>query len=88
MTVSDHEGSMSSEGAAVYCDRHGVKAVIEALPRGHDQIYRSLLEVAHAKHIDWIAMGAFGHSRLRERFFGGVTQAMLEYAPIPLFLFR
>ncbi|WP_233431920.1 universal stress protein [Sphingobium indicum] len=35
---------------------------------------------------DWMAMGAFGHSRLREMIFGGVTRAMLREAHVPLLL--
>ena len=30
--------------------------------------------------------GGFGHSRLRERAFGGVTQSLLEDANIPVFM--
>ena len=33
-----------------------------------------------------IVMGAFGHTRLRETFFGGVTRYLLESAPAPLLL--
>lgn len=31
-------------------------------------------------------MGAYGHSRLRERIFGGVTQSMIDEAGLPLLL--
>lgn len=32
------------------------------------------------------SMGAYGHSRLRERIFGGVTQSMIDEAGLPLLL--
>jgi len=35
-----------------------------------------------------IVMGAFGHSRLREAIFGGVTSDLLTAPPLPLFLAR
>jgi nucleotide-binding universal stress UspA family protein len=35
---------------------------------------------------DWCAMGAYGHSRLREALFGGVTRRMLTDSEIPLLL--
>jgi nucleotide-binding universal stress UspA family protein len=31
-------------------------------------------------------MGAYGHSRVREFFFGGVTRALLRSSPAPLLL--
>jgi len=33
-------------------------------------------------------MGAYGHSRLRERIFGGVTRSMVEMPPLPVLLAR
>lgn len=37
-------------------------------------------------HADMIVMGAYGHSRVREFFFGGVTRALLRSSPAPLLL--
>jgi nucleotide-binding universal stress UspA family protein len=31
-------------------------------------------------------MGAYGHSRLAEAIFGGVTKRLLDESPVPLFL--
>jgi nucleotide-binding universal stress UspA family protein len=44
----------------------------------------------HASEIsaDMIVMGAYGHSRLRERLFGGVTRSMIDTSPIPIFMMR
>lgn len=36
--------------------------------------------------IDWMVMGAFGHSRLRETIFGGVTRYILTETRVPLLL--
>jgi nucleotide-binding universal stress UspA family protein len=33
-----------------------------------------------------IVMGAFVHSRFRQALLGGVTQSLLEDAPVPLFM--
>ena len=35
---------------------------------------------------DLIVMGGFGHSRLRERIFGGTTTIMLKRAPVPVLM--
>ncbi|URK88788.1 universal stress protein [Rhizobium sp. RCAM05350] len=33
-----------------------------------------------------IIMGAYGHSRIHERIFGGVTRSMIEGSKIPVFM--
>lgn len=35
-----------------------------------------------------LVMGGYGHSRLRERIFGGVTKAMLDEPPLPILMAR
>jgi nucleotide-binding universal stress UspA family protein len=35
-----------------------------------------------------MVMGAYGHSRLRERIFGGVTRSILESQSLPIFMAR
>ncbi len=37
-------------------------------------------------HADLLVVGAYGHRRLRETLFGGVTQSLLEQAPMPVFM--
>jgi nucleotide-binding universal stress UspA family protein len=37
---------------------------------------------------DLLVVGGFGHSRLRELIFGGMTQSLLEYAELPVFMMR
>jgi nucleotide-binding universal stress UspA family protein len=35
---------------------------------------------------DWMVMGAYGHSRLREYVFGGVTRTILHEVRVPVLL--
>jgi nucleotide-binding universal stress UspA family protein len=37
---------------------------------------------------DMIVMGAYGHSRLRQRILGGVTRSMIENPPLPVLMAR
>lgn len=71
---------------AGYLARHGVSVSVERLPSGghrvHDVINRFASDVA----ADLIVMGAYGHSRMRERVFGGVTRSMLENAVVPVLM--
>ena len=45
-----------------------------------------LLQAAGDLKADLLVLGGFGHARSRELVFGGVTQAMINYAALPIFL--
>ncbi|MGN7293901.1 universal stress protein [Rhizobium sp. SAFR-030] len=83
-----HNGGEPGAEVAAFLDRHGVKVTIDQLPSGGRPVEDVLR--AHAVEIgaDLIVMGAYGHSRLRERIFGGVTHALLETTPVPVLLAR
>lgn len=74
------------EDAAAYCSRQCVSAEVEILPSGFDKTGRTILVFAQAVRAALIVMGAYGHSKLREDAFGGVTRTMIEESGIPLFL--
>jgi nucleotide-binding universal stress UspA family protein len=69
-----------------YCESHGLRTVRVPLEPSQDQT-GLVLRVASVKvEADLLVMGAFGHSRLRERMFGGVTRYLLQHSSIPLLL--
>ena len=43
-------------------------------------------EDAAERRAAWLVQGAYGHSRLRQTLFGGVTRGLLTDAPVPLVL--
>ncbi len=63
--------------------RHGIAAKIEVRQRGKLAIEDEILECAKRNHAELIVSGAYGHTRLREWVFGGVTRALLTRSPIP-----
>ncbi|WP_159592382.1 universal stress protein [Chelativorans xinjiangense] len=73
---------------AAYLARHGVKVRVDRLP-GSDRSVADALRI-HAVDMaaEMIVMGAYGHSRLRERIFGGVTRSMIDEPPLPVFMAR
>ncbi|WP_159952704.1 universal stress protein [Rhizobium sp. 18065] len=73
---------------ATFLARHGVKVSVERIASGGRSVADVLNEKAIAIDADLIVMGAYGHSRLRERIFGGVTRDMLEGAVVPVLLAR
>ncbi|TCL69679.1 universal stress protein [Rhizobium sp. BK251] len=73
---------------ATYLARHGANAIVEVMASGGRAVDEVLRRHASDIGADMIVMGAYSHSRLRERIFGGVTRSMLEEARLPLFLAR
>ncbi len=72
--------------AATFLSRHGVKAEIIERPNEDGSVADVLRNIIAAYGPGYMVMGAYGHSRLRERILGGVTQSMLRECPVPLLL--
>jgi nucleotide-binding universal stress UspA family protein len=68
----------SAIALAAHLERHRLAANIERASADHADIQPTILSIAADAGMDLIVMGAYGHSRLRERILGGVTRAMLE----------
>jgi len=79
-------GEEPGADVAAFLSRHGVKVTVETLAGGgHDP---AVVLQRHAADIgaELIVMGAYGHSRLRERLFGGTTQTMLSQIGTPVLM--
>jgi nucleotide-binding universal stress UspA family protein len=61
----------------------GIAAQIEIGPETDDPA-AAICAAAHRLKAGYCVMGAFGHSRIREALFGGVSRRMLSFATIPL----
>jgi nucleotide-binding universal stress UspA family protein len=73
----------SAIALAAHLERHRLAANIERASADHADIQPTILSIAADAGMDLIVMGAYGHSRLRERILGGVTRAMLESMTLP-----
>ncbi len=71
---------------APHLARHGIAVTVLALPAQNGDVAETLRNHAKLTRADMIVMGAYVHSRLREKFLGGTTQSMLKDCPVPLFL--
>lgn len=78
--VPSFEGHGPEPGAdlAVYLGRHGIKVDVQRLPKGGMEVSQVLQRAAGDLMADLIVMGGFGHSRLRQRIFGGTTLSTLK----------
>ena len=77
--------AMSSlDAGADMLRRHGARAEPEAIGGPDGAAGEVLLRSALAHHADLLVIGSYGHTRLREFLFGGVTRHMLHEAPLPV----
>ncbi|MEM7544077.1 MAG: universal stress protein [Pseudomonadota bacterium] len=66
--------------------RHDVKLELVHLPQTTHSLADALMKRADEIGADLIVMGAYGHSRFRERVLGGATRDMLTAARLPVFM--
>lgn len=85
VTVAEKPGGFPPTEALRYLSRHGVKAELVELPRTGSTEETLAAGVARAG-ADLLVMGAYGHSRMREYLFGGVTRYFLEESAGPALL--
>jgi nucleotide-binding universal stress UspA family protein len=79
--------AIAADEAASYLARHEIKPEIELLPESTN--VAAIISSAAARiGAGFCVMGAFGHGRLREALFGGVTRDMLRSDGVPLVLFH
>jgi nucleotide-binding universal stress UspA family protein len=86
VAIDDKPGAVTAEDAALYLSRHGIEARIEMLAGGGMPVHELLIERCRAHRSALLVMGGYGHSRIAEALFGGVTKAMLSSAPVPLLI--
>lgn len=85
VTIEDTPSDWPATDAAEYLSRHGIKVEVQALPR-IGSVEETLARELQLRQCQLLVMGAFGHSRMREYLFGGVTRSFLEYESAPALL--
>ncbi|MBU2582744.1 MAG: universal stress protein [Alphaproteobacteria bacterium] len=75
-----------AEALAATLARHGINATITPLQTSNAGVSRTIVNEATRLEADLLVMGAYGHSRLREFVFGGVTRDLTNACPIPLII--
>lgn len=66
--------------------RHGLKVDVKRIVGGDIDVADALLSHAADSSTDFVVMGGYGHSRLREFVLGGVTRAILRSMTVPVLL--
>jgi len=65
---------------------HAITADVHLVAGGKEGEANALKEIAYEMNCDLIVMGAYGHSRLREFVFGGVTREFLKECAVPVLM--
>lgn len=70
----------------VYLAQHNVDVRTQRIHADARAAGRALLEEAKQNNASLLVMGAYSHSRLRERIYGGATRHVLAESALPVFL--
>ena len=75
-----------TQALAAWLDAHGVRARLETQGRPGDDLGALLLSAAADHSADLLVMGCYGHARMREWMFGGVTRTVLRSMTLPVLM--
>jgi nucleotide-binding universal stress UspA family protein len=79
-------GGVPGADVASHLARHGLSVDVKRLDNPMRDVAATLLGFVADENADWIVMGAYGHSRVRQLFLGGVTRALLGSATVPVLM--
>ncbi len=78
-----HQEEIEGADIGLHLARHGLKVEVTRIERDGIDVANALLSHSADCGADFIVMGAYGHSRLREFVLGGVTRSMLRSMMVP-----
>lgn len=85
ITVKEKPGGFPATDALRYLSRHGIKAELHELARS-GSTEETIATAVTRLQASVLVMGAYGKSRMREYFFGGVTRYFVEECASPALL--
>ena len=86
LTVAEKDSPFTARAAAAFLSRHGLSVDVVERDGGGASVEQVIRSAAAERQASWIVQGAYGHSRMREMLFGGVTRGLLADAPVPILL--
>jgi nucleotide-binding universal stress UspA family protein len=79
-------GEMPGADITLFLSRHGVKATVSQQRSVDGDVGCAILSRAADQGTDLIVMGAYGHSRAKERVLGGATRTIFESMTVPVLM--
>lgn len=88
LCTSDQQDAARSRirDVAKYLENHGAVCQCDVRVHSAESDARCLIRLAREENADLIVTGGYGHSRLGEWMFGGMTSGLLREAPICLMM--
>lgn len=71
---------------ATHLARHGHAVTLQNIDGGAGDVGQALLHMASDIGADLIVSGGFGHARVQQALFGGVTRTLIESSRVPLLM--
>lgn len=85
VTVQEKHGGRPGDDALRYLSRYGIRADLHEMQRS-GTTEETIATAVQQVNGQLLVMGAYGHSRMRQYFFGGVTRYFLEQCTTPALL--
>lgn len=82
LTVGADAADNAVQDICDYLAQHGVSARAAQRPDRGEYVVDEIVEMVRQQNADLIVAGAYGHSRMREWIFGGVTRDLIETTPV------
>jgi nucleotide-binding universal stress UspA family protein len=86
IAVNEAASEASSDQLVSHLARRGIAARVQRLDAERSDVQGAILSIAAENNMGLLVMGGYGHSRLRERFLGGVTRSMFESMTVPVLM--
>jgi nucleotide-binding universal stress UspA family protein len=80
------QDQLAGTDMSAHLARHGVKAQVKRIARTDLAVEDAILSYAADSGADFMVMGGYGHSRLREFILGGVTRGILHSMTVPVLM--
>ena len=80
----DDGGAPDLADTVAFLKRHNIPAKTQVLQRGPMSVGDQIVDFATKGQADLVVAGAYGHTRIREWIFGGVTRSLLTSSTVPV----
>jgi nucleotide-binding universal stress UspA family protein len=82
----DKSGEITGTNMRRHLARHGINVEIKRMTGTGSDVPNTILSHAADSATDFMVLGGYGHSRLRELILGGVTQSILTSMTVPVLM--
>jgi nucleotide-binding universal stress UspA family protein len=81
-----NESELTGADMGAHLARHGLKVDVKRIPAADVDVANVVLSYAADSGAEFIVMGGYGHSRLREYILGGATRGILSSMTVPVLM--